>query len=292
MAGCTGRLETDTVSVSGLQAINERLQLLDEIGRIMDSIETIALIETQHNRTALDSQQSGIRAMQVAATQFVQGYLPEHPDLPTAPKVILAIGSERGFCGDFNAHLVATLQGEISTRALQDYRIIAIGYRLWNKLRDDPHTGAVIAGASVAAELEGILTDIVTTLVGLNPPVGFESVWVLRHDEASREIVFEPLLAELLQPNTTASAAYPPLINLAPAALLKSLVTEYVYARLHYLLTSSFVAENEQRVQHLRGALDHIDEQREALGRKQNQLRQEQITEELEIILLNTVEAP
>lgn len=49
------------------------------------------------------------------------------------------------------------------------------------------------------------------------------------------------------------------------------------------------MAESQQRVMHLDGAVQHMDEQSEELHRKSNILRQEEIIEEIEVILLSAV---
>jgi F-type H+-transporting ATPase subunit gamma len=57
---------------------------------------------------------------------------------------------------------------------------------------------------------------------------------------------------------------------------------------LHELFYSALLAENERRLQHLEGALRRVDRKREALTLRGKALRQEEITEEIEIILLST----
>jgi F-type H+-transporting ATPase subunit gamma len=47
------------------------------------------------------------------------------------------------------------------------------------------------------------------------------------------------------------------------------------------------MAENQRRVQHLEGAVDHLDERAAELTRQVNARRQEEIIEEIEVILLN-----
>ena len=49
------------------------------------------------------------------------------------------------------------------------------------------------------------------------------------------------------------------------------------------------MAESQQRVMHLDGAVQHMDEQSEELHRQSNVLRQEEIIEEIEVILLSAV---
>ena len=50
------------------------------------------------------------------------------------------------------------------------------------------------------------------------------------------------------------------------------------------------MAENERRVQHLNAAVDHLDEKSLDLQRRANALRQEEIIEEIEVILLSGAE--
>ena len=47
------------------------------------------------------------------------------------------------------------------------------------------------------------------------------------------------------------------------------------------------MAENQQRMQHLDGAVRYLDDRLEALAQKGREIRQEEITEEIEVILLN-----
>jgi len=47
------------------------------------------------------------------------------------------------------------------------------------------------------------------------------------------------------------------------------------------------MSENHQRVDHLEGAVKHLQEESTRLIRTGNVLRQEEITEEIEVILLN-----
>jgi F-type H+-transporting ATPase subunit gamma len=48
------------------------------------------------------------------------------------------------------------------------------------------------------------------------------------------------------------------------------------------------MAENHNRLQHLEGAVNHLDDETVNLNRKLQIYRQEEITEEIEVILLNS----
>ena len=47
------------------------------------------------------------------------------------------------------------------------------------------------------------------------------------------------------------------------------------------------MAENRRRLQHMEGAMQRMDENASELRRKVNLLRQEEITEEIEVIMLS-----
>ena len=76
-----------------------------------------------------------------------------------------------------------------------------------------------------------------------------------------------------------------PRINL-PAELLPALTGHYLYARLNEVLYSSLMAENRQRHAHMDSALKKLDEDSEH-QQAYNAQRQEDITEEIEVILLS-----
>jgi len=52
-------------------------------------------------------------------------------------------------------------------------------------------------------------------------------------------------------------------------------------------LFAALMAENQRRVQHLEQAGQHLEREVDALGKRRNMLRQEEIIEEIEVILLS-----
>ncbi|ACH83929.1 MULTISPECIES: F0F1 ATP synthase subunit gamma [Acidithiobacillus] len=82
---------------------------------------------------------------------------------------------------------------------------------------------------------------------------------------------------------------YPPLLNLSPEVFFPGLVEQYLFATLHEIAYVSLMAENQRRLRHLDGAVRHLDEQSAVLARRSNSLRQEEIIEEIEVILLGSV---
>jgi F0F1-type ATP synthase gamma subunit len=62
---------------------------------------------------------------------------------------------------------------------------------------------------------------------------------------------------------------------------------QYVFAALHQMLYASLWAENSRRVARLEGAVRHLDDQSAELTRRSHALRQEEIVEEIEVMLLS-----
>ena len=60
-----------------------------------------------------------------------------------------------------------------------------------------------------------------------------------------------------------------------------------VSGREEAIFFSALTAEHQQRLQHLDGALGRVAERSRELGLRRNALRQEEITEEIELIMLN-----
>ena len=56
---------------------------------------------------------------------------------------------------------------------------------------------------------------------------------------------------------------------------------------MHDVFYGSLMAENRRRLQHMEGAMQRMEEKTGELQRRYNLLRQEEITEEIEIILLS-----
>ena len=87
--------------------------------------------------------------------------------------------------------------------------------------------------------------------------------------------------------DTAKKLQFPPLLNLAPSDLRPQLFEQYLFALFYGIFYQSFMAENHERLRHMDGALNKLREDEERLRRRSNSLRQETITEELEVIMLS-----
>ena len=272
--------------MSERHAIERRLRALAEVGEIMASMKTLALLEAHRLTRRLDHQRRVVAGILTAADDFRRHFL-----LPAAPaqgrQTYLVLGSERGFCGGFNQELRQDLAGRVRTGAGPAPLVVAVGRRLWTGWEGSlARPAATLPGPIAGEEAEAALTRVLDVLDGLQQTHGPLVLTVLHHGEHPTETRATRLLPPFPDPPAGPAHTSPPHLNLAPVELLPALVEHYLLARLFELLYTSLVAENQRRAEHLDGALHRLERHGGALTVRRNACRQEEITEEIEIILL------
>ncbi|MDO8311527.1 MAG: F0F1 ATP synthase subunit gamma, partial [Sideroxyarcus sp.] len=68
---------------------------------------------------------------------------------------------------------------------------------------------------------------------------------------------------------------------------LSQLTDQYLYAALHEVFYASLMAENRKRLEHMDSAIRLLEKDEARLRLRYNALRQEEIIEEIEIIMLS-----
>ena len=270
--------------------LDEHRRSIEEVRDIMNSMKTLAYMETRKLDHLLDAQHAVVNSIEIVATDFVSAYPEAMPRMQAAREVYLVIGSERGFCGDFNETLLHRLEPIQQDKKDKDFTIlVATGQKLHTLLLNDPHVAARLDGASVAEEVEAVLTRVVDTLAALQTHYGTLTLYALYHKVHDDTIVTQRLLPPFQDYlDRPPRFPIPPVLNLAPADFLIELSDHYLFAALHEIFYASLMAENHRRVQHLEGAVKHLDEESDELRRQSNARRQEEIIEEIEVILLST----
>jgi F-type H+-transporting ATPase subunit gamma len=253
----------------------------------MNSMKTLAYMETRKLSRFLDAQHTVVDSIEDVAADFL-GF---HPDILTETEVMtpvfIIVGTERGFCGDFNQSLVRHLETTLETFTPASPLRIAIGHKLHVLLEDDGHEFISIEGASTAEEITTVLDQLVKKLADLQQEHGTVALYGLYHggeDGIIMQKLLPPFQRHLYKPS---QFAYPPILNLSPSEFLIELTDQYLFAVLHEMLYTSLMVENHLRLTHLEDAVKHLDDESEELARQSNALRQEEIIEEIEVILLS-----
>ncbi len=262
-----------------------RIKTLGEISAIMGALKNISTMETRKLTRFLSSQQQVVDNIEDAAADFLHFYPLDAAVVLPPLHVELLIGSERGFCGDFNTVI---LQGFEKRRKDGTEKAIIVGRKLASEIIPLYPDMIALAGPGVADEVHAILGPLVEALNDLRRTHGIYALTLwYRDDKAPLGVRKIPVLPPFAQAHKQDVAqAFPPRLNLSPDQFFAELADHYIFAVLHAALFTSLMTEHTQRIHHLEGAIRKIDEQSSTLKQKSNLLRQEEITEEIEEIML------
>jgi F-type H+-transporting ATPase subunit gamma len=269
--------------------ISVRRYSLDEIREIMNSMKNLAYMESRKISGFLESQRAVVASMETAARDFL-GFYPDtmvEPD-DVSLEVYILVGTERGFCGDLNRGLLNYFDRLLQDHGDDKVRLISVGHKMQSLLQDDARVIQHVEGASVVEEVSEVLNRLVNQLAAIQHEYASMTLYVVYHDEQQRpvhNILLPPFQQFLHQPPLHRHA---PILNLEPRQFLRELSHQYLFATLHAMLYTSLMAENRRRVSHLEGAVQHMQEQIENMRHQDNVLRQEEIIEEIEVILLRS----
>ncbi len=267
--------------------IDRQRRSLGEIRGIMNSMKTLAYMETHKLSGLLAAQHRVIEFIESAAVDCLHF----HPQLLPLSKGVrnayIVIGSERGFCGDFNHRIETSLSEILQQESAEVPKLIALGHKLHPLVAEQVPDTHLLNGASVQEEIPPLLDQLSDLLEGLFQSQRLDSLLCLFHD-SDGSIVTRSLLPPFRNlEHSVSSGTTAPLLNESPHRFFAGLVQHYLFAMLHWVLYASLMAENHARVSHLDGAVRHLDNQTLQLNHRYNVLRQEEIIEEIEVILLN-----
>jgi F-type H+-transporting ATPase subunit gamma len=268
-----------------MRQIRDQIATLGEIGEILGAMKNLAMMELQKLNRLREMERRAVQTIEAAAADLARSYALEPPQ-PAFLGIRLIVGSERAFCGDLNESLV-TAAGKMSMHA---ERTVVVGSRSAALLAEAGCAAVSVAGASVTEEIDRVLERVVQELETLQREAGRSRPMrlVASYADGETNAVRERRLAPIPDlPDPTPGFPYPPAVNLAPLDLFVRIADQYLYAALHEVLYSALLAENRRRLLHMERALDHLNENRARLRLRYNAARQEEITEEIEVILLS-----
>ena len=278
--------------MSRRREIARRLDSLSDIAGIMSAMKGLALMEIHLLTDFLASQHRMVQGVEETAAQFLR----EHPDQASSivpeRELCVLMGSEQGFCGDFNEALLKRMAA-ITQEKNGTVRWLVVGRRLASRIGERDDVELALPGAVVADEVPAVLLRLTRELgrilagaqvAGYLTGYGLSTLY---HSDAIGDIRMQSLLPLRDLPSPARVSTYPADLNLAPEAFLRGLTGHYLYAVFNAVLYSSLMAENRQRQIHMDNALQRLYEDCARLQLAYNIQRQEEITEEIEVILLS-----
>lgn len=260
--------------------LKNRIHSLNDIEAILGAMKSLAVIEMNKVGRVIARLERMQETISSALADFESHYSRDRKASPTATLCLL-IGSERGFCGPFNERVIDALLEAHKAGRVQ--KVITVGRKLTLKLEGKVPVELALSGPNSAEEIPAVLGELSTKLI----PFAGER-WMFVHNDGGGPLTSMPLEQKILSPASRHTSA--PHLNMKPELLHAQLLEQHLYSVLNTALYISFYGENRERLQHMEGALNHIEKDGSDLLRKLNGRRQEDITEELEILMMNFAE--
>lgn len=261
--------------------ITARIDNVAQLDAVVTAMRGIAATRAQQSRNLL----AGIEAYAGTIADAI-GRALAHLEAPPASArsgggaALILFAAEQGFAGVYN-DLVLSAAGAEAAHA----HLMIVGTR----------------GAAIAAErgMAARWTTAQATQVGAVPAVANRLADALYGEIVSGRIA----RADVIHPAVDADrrlqvrrvalfpldlegfrrerAQPPPRLTLALETLIERLVAEYIFARLSEAAMHAFAAENQARMEAMSAAGANIDRALAELRRRQNQVRQEEVTAEI-----------
>lgn len=271
--------------------LKEHIHTLEEIGDIMTAMKNLALIEINKINKFLSMQEKTLGTIKDVGEDFFHFYPQLFPNMQEEQSIIyVLIGSERGFCGGFNENIINFITNLHPKNAKSEVKFIVIGHKLATKFADDKRIIEIIEGPDATEEIPNIISKLTNTIEKLMLDAElYLGSWSIIFCEENQNTI----QVKNLQPfyefknNNTSIKFIDPVLNLTPEKFLFEFINHYLFSTLYLTFYKSFIAENYQRLRHLDNALDLLQKKIIYLTRNMNLLRQEEITQEIEIIMLS-----
>ena len=269
--------------MSKLSDLQSRMRALRDIEGILNAMKNLSLVEITKVSRLYVTQQELLRSVEEALADFQRFYeAPDETRGTAGDSLYVLIGSERGFCGGFNETIQKTLESHSTAGTTP--KLILVGRKLALKFLEDKRVVASLDGPSAVEEIPLVISQLAKTLTRFS-----SSDWKIIHNSytTAGTRVETTFPFEFPRTETAKKLQFPPLLNVAPPDLRPQLFEQYLFALFYGIFYQSFMAENHERLHHMDGALNKLREDEERFRRLSNSLRQETITEELELIMLS-----
>ncbi len=266
-----------------LAAVSAQIQNIRQLEAVTTALRGIAASRAQRARALLP----GIEAYSAVVSSAISEALSLAPgDLQPASsrrrkrRGLILFCAEQGFAGAFSERILDTLGADAAGAMM-----FVIGARGLAVARErglaptwsSPMASHVDAVPALANEIADALYAQMTT----DAPATITMIVPRATSAGTVHVEHTSLLPLDLSRFQRASPAAPPLTTLKPRELIERLTAEYVYARLCEAAMHAYEAENEARMVTMTAARHNIASRLAALSLRAQQLRQEEITNEI-----------
>jgi F-type H+-transporting ATPase subunit gamma len=265
-----------------LSDIGARIHGIRQLGAVVNAMRGIAAARAQQAHSqliAVDGYAATIAAAIGRSLALIPSAHPAAARKSTRPALVLFC-AEQGFAGAFSERVLDAVHADLAKSEL-----FLIGTRgstviaergvtaVWKSAMPSHSSGVPKLADRIA---EALYTHIAKGEIDRLDVVF--SQWQPGHGTTVERRRLFPLDMAAFPRPTDANA---PLLNLAPEALLRELIADYMHARLCNAALHAFAAENEARMEAMAAARSQIERQLSSLQATERLVRQEEITAEI-----------
>ncbi len=279
--------------MSKLTRLKEHIHALDDINNIMKAMKNHALFEINKMTKYISTQDNSINTIKEVGRDFFKFY-PAYFEMleETAPVICLLIGSERGFCGNFNDIIIQQLRAFEENNPDKELKLIIVGRKLAVSLAGDPRIIREMAGYETAEEIPGVILTLVNTLEAISLELNIKqhpALWRFFFNTSSNDrmetATLQPFVEFAMVDDHHLS--FSPILNVSAERFVFEFINHYLLSTLYFVFYRSFITENYQRLHHLDNALGRLENNIKQMTQHLNMVRQEDITQEIEVIMLS-----
>lgn len=295
-----------------LEQLGQHEQALRSIHSIVHTMKTLAAVNVSPYEQAAQAIEAYHHSVRDGFAAFAHAskrhggdgtQLPQHLQAQAAASatdivLMVAFGSDHGFCGSYNEALADHLQQHAPRSFLQPAsathrkrsRLLCVGARLAQALAERGFSidKALMPAASVDG-ISRLAGDIVRRIEQSGDERSFASLkvslaWTARSAHGSSSPRLSPLLplpAELLEAPARWPSPSLPSFSLPAPALLAALIRQHLFASVFRAIAEAMATENAARLALMQQAEQNVEERLGALRQEIAHQRQETITSEL-----------
>ncbi len=255
--------------------LDAKLALYHDLGDILGAMRSFALTELRRIAKREEAQNQTASILFDALDDMAPA-LPE-PGHVTGDVFVL-IGSVRGFCSSFNEDVLGFWQR--SKKA--DDSTIVVGERLISLIHGEESV-VFVPGATNSNGVMPVIESILSAYGQIceKSDLNLGLVIVLRGADGVITKRLWPMQSEV-----SSKLKEIPHTNEAPSLVAASVAQNCLFHMLVSFLLRALHTENHMRLMQMESAIKHIDENKAALLTKRNRIRQEEIVNEIELILM------
>ncbi len=265
-----------------LAEVRARIEGVRQLGQVVNALRGIAAARAQAARAQLVAVDAYARTIALSIGRALalapRGTVAAAPARGPAGMVVFV--AEQGFAGAFSERVFESLGADFA-----DSELLLIGARgadIAGQNGVRPFwTSAAASHAAGAPKLADRIAEALFARVAAEKILRLDLVftsWAAGRGfrvERHRLLPLDPAL--FILPET----GQPPLVQLAPEALLRDLAADYLHAQLCQAALHSFAAESQARMEAMAAASRQVDDKLKNLRADERRVRQEEITDEI-----------